>query len=131
MANGYINFYKDNPTAGGTDGSQISLDGQGTAPLTFSLDASENESKTAPVALRCESGYQTSGLTTISFSGTTAGKWSACKTQGGTYTPSLVLTQVGATNVVFYVKAASASTEAPGNDTSVSMIAATTIIPSA
>lgn len=131
MANGYINFYKDNPTAGGTDGTQISLDGQGTAPLTFSLDASENESKTAPVALRCESGYETSGLTTISFSGTTATKWSLSNSENGTYSPSMVVTHVGATNVVFWVKAASASSEAPGNDTSVSMIAATTIIPTA
>lgn len=131
MANGYINFYKDNPTAGGTDGTQISLDGQQTAPLTFSLDASQSESKTAAVALRCESGYETSGLTTISFSGTTAAKWSLSSSENGTYSPSLVFTHIGATNVVFYAKATSASSEAPGNDTSVSMVAATTIIPTA
>ncbi len=132
MANAYINFYKDNPTAGGVDGTQISLDGQQTQPLTFSLDASTNESKTAPVALRCQSGYETSGYTTISFSGGTASKWSAALSENGTYASSITIaTKIPATNVIFWVKAASASSESPGNDTSVSMVAAATVVPTA
>lgn len=130
MANAYINLYKDSPTAGGTDGTQISLDGTQTQPLTFSLDASQNENKTAAVAIRCESGYQTSGYTTISFTGTTAAKWSLSDSQNGTYASTLTLTNtINATNTLFYVKAASASSESPGNDTSVSMIAVATVIP--
>ena len=45
-ANDYINIYMNNPTAGATDGTAVSQGGDFTAPITFTLDASENESKT-------------------------------------------------------------------------------------
>ena len=42
MANIFLNLYKGNPTAGGTDGTAIST-GDNIAPLTFTLDAAQNE----------------------------------------------------------------------------------------
>ena len=39
MANHYMNLYMGNPTAGGTDGTIVSLDGSQTSPVMFTLDA--------------------------------------------------------------------------------------------
>lgn len=119
MANAYINLYKGNPTAGGTDGTIISLSGAMTSPIEFALDATQEQSKSMAVALRCESGYSTVGTTTISFIGTTAAKWSV-SSDNKTWSSTLAIEDaIGSTNTLFYVKATSSSDEAPGNDTSV------------
>lgn len=131
MANTYMNLYKGNPTAGGTDGTLVSLDGVGTSPVSFTLDASQAESATQPVAVRCESGYEVDGNVTVSASGTNAARWSFCATQGGTYTSTLTLSNVGATNTVFYVKADSLTSESPGADQSVKIDVSATVVPSA
>ncbi len=128
MANTYINLYMNNPTAGGTDGTAISTDGAYTSPLTVSLDASINESKTVKLAVRTESGYTTSGNTTISDSGDTNDRWKLCLTENGTYTDSITISSpITNANVVFYAQASSASTETPQTDRSVSLRVATTI----
>ena len=130
MANAYINLYKGTPTAGGTDGTLVSLDGVGTSPVSFTLDATQSESGKQAVALRCESGYTTSGDTTITASGTNAGKWSFSDSENGTYASTLTIsTTINTTNTVFWVKAASASTESPGTDTSVTTDVTATIVP--
>ena len=69
--NEYINLYMDNPTAGEQDGTAVSLEDAGNAPLTAILDASKNESRTIRCALRCQEGYRTEGETTLSFAGAT------------------------------------------------------------
>ena len=128
MTNNYINLYMNNPTAGGTDGTAISTDGAYTSPLTVSLDASINESKTVKLAVRTESGYTTSGNTTISDSGDTNDRWKLCLTENGTYTDSITISSlITNANVVFYAQASSASTETPQTDRSVSLRIATTI----
>ena len=66
----YINLYNGNPTAGLADGTLVSTAGAQTNPVAFTLDASQSESATAKLALRCESGYHTTGNTVISFVGT-------------------------------------------------------------
>lgn len=126
----YINLYKGAPTAGGTDGTLVSEDGVGTSPVTFTLDASQAESANQAVAVRCESGYEVDGDVTISASGTNAARWSFCATQSGTYTSTLTLSGVGATNTVFYVQADSLASESPGVDTSVSIDISATVVPS-
>lgn len=65
MANPYINVYMNNPTARSTDGTAVST-GDNTTPISFVLDASQNESKVQKCAIRTESGYITTGETTIS-----------------------------------------------------------------
>ena len=118
----YINLYNDNPTAGLTDGTVVSTAGAQTNPVAFTLDASQSESATAKLALRCESGYHTQGNTVISFTGTSAGYWTVCDTENGTYASSLVISNsIDATNTIFYVKASSASSETPNLDTAVSI----------
>lgn len=128
MANTYINLYMNNPTAGGTDGTAISTDGAYTSPLTVSLDASINESKTVKLAVRTESGYTTTGNTTISDNGDTNDRWKLCLTENGTFTDSITIPNaITNANTIFYAKASSASTETPQTDHSVSLRVATTI----
>ena len=123
-----VNIYTNNPTAGGTDGTLVS---QGTlnSPISANLDASNNESQIIKCAIRCETGYQTAGSTTLSFSGTTAAKWSICADDNyanetaaaaGSYNSFLTITgTINATNTIFWVKASSSSDESLGVDTSV------------
>lgn len=129
MANQYIGLYMNNPTAGETDGTAVSLDGSETAPLSVILDAAANEAKTVKCAVRCGSGYKTSGDTTISFEGETAAKWSVADTEDGEFSASYTIPEsVGATNRIFYVKAVSSSDETPHKDTSVKIVLHATIV---
>lgn len=118
----YINLYNGNPTAGLADGTVVSTGGAQTNPVAFTLDASQAESATAKLALRCESGYHTTGNTVISFTGTSAGYWTVCDTESGTYASTLTISDsIDTTNTVFWVKASSATTETPNLDTSVTI----------
>lgn len=129
MANPYINLYMNNPTAGGTDGTAISTDGTYTSPLTVSLNAANNESKTVKLAIRTETGYATTGNTTISDNGDTNDRWKLCLTENGTFTNSITISNtVTSVNTVFYAKASSVSTETPSTDRSVSLRVAATIV---
>lgn len=128
MANAYINLYKNNPTAGGTDGTAISTDGTYTNPLTVSLNATINESKTVKLAVRTEAGYATVGDTVISDVGDTNDRWKLCLTENGTFTDSITISNVITNaNTVFYAKASSVDTETPSTDRSVSLQVQTTI----
>ncbi len=128
MANAYINIYKNNPTAGGTDGTAVSIGGTYTDPITVSLNATNSESKTVKLAIRTESGYVTTGNTVIADSGDTDDRWKLCLTENGTFTDSITISSaIGATNVIFYAKASSASSESPTTDRSVSLQVTTTI----
>lgn len=128
MANAYINLYKNNPTAGGTDGTAISTDGTYTNPLTVSLNATINESKTVKLAVRTEAGYTTVGDTVISDVGDTNDRWKLCLTENGTFTDSITISNaITNANTVFYAKASSVDTETPSTDRSVSLQVQTTI----
>lgn len=61
----YHHLYMASPTAGETDGTQISENRAFTAPLSVVLDATANESKAIKLAVRCLTGYETVGSTTI------------------------------------------------------------------
>lgn len=120
MANSYINIYKNNPTAGGTDGTAVSTDGTFTAPIEFALDASKNEVAVQPLAIRTESGYIATDVT-ISDNNDTDDRIKLCLTENGTFADSLSIGSVSAVNSIFYVKASSADTENPQTDKSVSL----------
>ncbi len=125
-ANPYMNLYAGTVTDGATDGDRIKLGAAdtdlGVNPLTVALNASTAETKVVPVALRCQTGYETSGNVTISFQGTNAAKWTVCDTAAGTFASTLTIANtIGDTNKVFYVKASSDTSENPANDTSVSI----------
>ena len=131
MANAYINIYKNNPTAGGTDGTVVSTGGAYTDPVTVSLNAANNESRTVKLAIRCESGFTTSGNTVIADSGDANDRWKL-STSGDddTWADSITIaTPIGTTNTVFWAKASSSDTESPALDRSVGIQVSATIIP--
>lgn len=112
----------NNPTAGETDGTAISQDNAETSPLTVTLDANTNESKIIAIGIRTDEGYKTNGDTVITFTGTTAAKWSICATANGTFADSLIISEsITSTNKIFYVKVDSSSDETPSNDISVNI----------
>ena len=121
MAEYLVNIYQGNVTAGSKDGTKVSTGGTYTAPVDVELDASKNESKIIPLAIRADSGYKTTGTVTIGDSNDTADRWKFSWTQGGTFTDSIstedAITDV---NKIFYAKASSASTELPQADEAVS-----------
>lgn len=121
----HFHVYKDNPTNGGTNGTQVS-EGTGLSPISVTLNATQNEeSSPITLAIRCESGYTTTGSTVISLTGTTANKWalSTDSTTWQEYGASLTIASaIGATNKLFYIKAKATSDEInPANDTSVDL----------
>lgn len=119
MSNQYINIYKGNPTAGGTDGTAVSTDGTYTAPVSVVLDVATGETKTVKLAIRCDSGYTTSENTVISADGD---RWKFCLTENGTYTETLTISQaVTDVNTILYAKISSGSYETPHIDRSVSI----------
>lgn len=119
MANAYVNIYKNNPTAGGTDGTAVSTGGTFTSPISFTLDASQNENQTVKLSIRTENGYVVNNAT-ISDQGDTNDRMKLCKTENGTFTDSISFTQVTSTNQIFYARASSSDTENPQTDRSIS-----------
>lgn len=120
MANQFLNIYKNNPTAGETDGTAVSTDGTFTSPLDFTLDASQNESAVQKCAIRSESGYSADNVT-ITDKNDTNDRLSFCETAGGSFADSVTFDEVGAVNQIFYVKASSSDDENPTTDKSVSL----------
>lgn len=105
-----------------SDGTTQISEGTGLAPLVIGpLNASNNEQSVATeVILKCQTGFETTGDTTVSFTGTTAGKWTVCATAGGSYASSLTISSVITTaGKSIFVKAAATSDESPANDASV------------
>ena len=119
MANQYINLYKNDPTAGQTDGSAISTDGTQLNPLEVSLDATTEESKKVKLAVRTESLYTASGDVTINDYNDTNDRWKFSLTENGTFSDMLTISDVSSINSIFYAQASSSSLESPSRDTSV------------
>ena len=132
-----MHFYMNNPTAGTTDGTEIS-NGTETLPLTLTLDASQEEAKAAKCAIRCNSGYSVEGGASIYGSGTNSAKWQFAIDNNystaedaltfATWQDTIVVDNVGASNVIFWAKASSTSLESPANDRSVDIIGAGLIV---
>ena len=121
MANPYINVYTNNPTEGLTDGTAVSTN-DFSAPISFVLDASQNESKVQKCAIRTESGYVTTGTTTISDRNDTNDRLKLCWTEDGTFADSIsTANSISSVNTIFYAKASSSSSESPQTDTSISL----------
>lgn len=127
-----IHVYKDNPTAGGVDGTLVS-EGTGAAPITVGpLNATINEESAAQkLAIRCDAGYVTTGNTTITPNGASATKWalSLDGSSWGVYGAALTISSViNATNTIFYAKAKATTDEVnPVNDSLVDLVVNATI----
>ena len=122
-----LHIYMNNPTAGSTDGTEVSS-GTELAPISVLLDAGKGEQKAVKCAVRCESGFHLDGALTIKFVGEHADKWKVASNNGYTvdtalesadWKDSIVLSDVGDTNVIFWVKALSSADEQPQQDVSV------------
>lgn len=134
----YLSIYKDSPTSGGTDGTQVSEGGTFTSPITANLDASKAESTIVKLAARCASGYKTTtGGVTIKISGSHTDRYQLCYSSSytGSDTPatslfgdSCTLPQTADTNVVFWVMISSTTDETPQNDTDDSLSVSAQII---
>lgn len=128
VANDYINLYVDNPTAGRTDGTLMSLGDDGSSPLSVTVNASKNERKIIPVALRCQTGYKTDGDTTVWVRGANADKYSLCKTEDGSYGSALVIDElIDDTNYIFYLSVVGTNGELPDIDMTCKLMVNTTI----
>lgn len=127
-----IHLYMNNPTAGGVDGTEIS-GGDETLPLTFTLDATQAEMGAEKCAVRCSSGYSLSGGATIYAEGTNSDTWTFAADNSyssasdaltyATWQNQLVLSDVAATNVIFWAKTISSTLDSPSNDRSVDIVA--------
>ena len=135
-ANAYINIYTNNPTAGDTDGTAVSTGGEFTAPIVVDLNASASEVKKVKLAVRCETGYETSADVVISVvaadanstAGATTDKWGLSLTENGTFASTLTITStVDDSNTVFWAQVSSANGEEPVLDTSVALQLSTSI----
>lgn len=127
----HLRLFMNNPTAGDVDGTEISSDE--TLPLSVILDASKAETKAMKIAVRCDSGYLIEGNTEIYFEGTNAAKWQVAADDNYTnadtallmaqWASTLTISGVTATNIIFWVKASSSTSENPQNDRTVDLIA--------
>ena len=120
MANPYINIYKDNPTAGGTDGTAVSMGDSYASAILIQLNAEINEIKTIPLAIRTESGYLARNVT-ISDLNDSEDRFKLCKTEDGDFADEITFEEITSTNTIFYLKASSVNTEQPQTDRSVKL----------
>ena len=122
-----LHIYMNNPTEGGKDGTEVSS-GTELSPISVLLDAGKGEQKAVKCAVRCESGFHIDGALTIKFVGDHADKWKIAldnrytaetALESADWKDSIALSNVGAANAIFWVKALSTADENPQNDTSV------------
>ena len=122
-----LHIYMNNPTAGSTDGTEVSS-GTELAPISVLLDAGKGEQKAVKCAVRCESGFHIDGTLTVKFVGDHADRWKVASNNGYTvntalesadWKDSIALSNVADKNTIFWVKALSTADEAPQQDTSV------------
>ena len=122
-----LHIYMNNPTAGSTDGTEVSS-GTELAPISVLLDAVKGEEKAVKCAVRCESGFHIDGALTVKFVGDHADKWKVATDnkytaqtalESAEWKDSISLSNVADKNTVFWVKAISTADEKPQQDTSV------------
>ena len=137
-----IKIYKDNPTAGGTNGTLVSS-GTGLDPIESGAikvpESGYAEGNWIKLAVRCDTGYETvedssrharisiedsTGVTYWQLAPDNSGQAGTPEDWGD---PLDFLSKIGATNTIFWVRARAAHTEEPKNDTSVNIQVTATI----
>ena len=137
-----IKIYKNNPTAGGTDGTLVSS-GTGLNPIESGAikvpESGYAEGNWIKLAVRCDTGYETvedssrhARISIVDSAGVTL--WQLAPDNAGSAgtpedwgDPLDFLTKIGDTNTIFWARARVAYTEEPANDTSVVFKVAATI----
>ena len=108
----YIAIYKNNPTVGGVDGTEVSQNGVWTAPVGGNVNLSDTEGVKQKLAVRLQEGYEiASGGVTISVGTYQNGAFvpgndymKLSLTQNGTYSDSITISGVSTVNTIFYMK---------------------------
>ena len=122
MANPYINIYKGTPKAGSINGTAVSAGGDFSSPLIFKFNAGDVDSQTLTLAIRTQSGYATTGTTTISDNNDTNDRLKFCWTENGTFTDSISTDEsITNSNKIFYARATAGNDESPQVDRSISL----------
>ena len=142
MAGSKIKIYKNNPTAGGTDGTLVSS-GTGLDPIESGAikvpESGYAEGNWIKLAVRCDPGYETvedssrhARISIVDSAKVTM--WQLAPDNNGQPgtaedwgDPLDFLTKIGATNTIFWARARVAHTEEPANDESVAIQVAATI----
>lgn len=110
MASEFINIYKNNPTAGKTDGTLVSSDGMFTSPINFTFGIDQEQ--TLKLAIRTEAGCKTTGKTTIKVSETVyEGLFlQLCWEEDGFFDSEISTTdEITAVNKIFYARGSTAT----------------------
>lgn len=103
-----IGIFAGNPTAGGTDGWEVSQNGALTSPVSATVTRGGTEA--VKLAVRCEAGYYAS---TVNLSVATRGSggsyssgcdWLRLSVDGTTWTQTLTLHDVYDENSIFYAQ---------------------------
>ena len=124
---GTIELLIDNPTAGATDGTPVSQSTQ-SYPVNVIINAAEANYAIVKAALRCTTGFESSGDVQISFSGGTTRFWGVADddsyvdaeaTALADYDSTLILQNIGDTNHIIWFKVSTDGTESSVVDTSV------------
>lgn len=133
----HIRLFMNNPTAGTTDGTEIS-GGDETLPLAFTLNAANSEVGVAKCAVRCDANYSLQGGANVYAVGDNSAKWTFAEDDNfadsdtalnfGLWQSQITLDNVADANVIFWVKATSTTDEQPKNDTTVDIEAAGIVI---
>lgn len=129
---GRIFIYTNNPTAGGTDGVQVSIGkvpGEvGYQPIVLGpFDVTTNQTAQAKLAVRALAGYMASGSVILTPVGANAAYISLAldgdESLGAWNSPgdSLALQGVTDSNTCFWIKAQGDQAEDPQNDTSIKL----------
>jgi hypothetical protein len=115
--NPYINVYKDNPTANGTDGTPISYGGDFTSPISVELDATINESKIYKLGVRCTDGFKTTDKVILQANSNADKVIKLSLNQDGPFTETLEINDtIKNKNAIFYAKFSTTGNEDPGTN---------------
>lgn len=130
MNEGQIKLYTNNPTRGRTDGTLVSESSQ-LYPVGVIVNTNEANYTIVKAALRCDTGFRSTGDTEIAFEGRTGAMWQAADDDGyissenaeqATFTNPLIIDKtIGDTNHLIWLKVSSDGEEEAQVDTSVSI----------
>lgn len=106
----YIGIFNGNPTAGDTDGAEVSQNHVMSNPVS-ALTSTDGEPAVVPCAVRCQTGYMADGDITISTATYSDGSYDfgndyikVSDSQSGPWEDSIDISGVTDVNSLFYVQ---------------------------
>lgn len=138
-----LKIYTGDVTSGAKNGTEVSSEHTMTNPIVALLDSSQSETQCIKCAIRCDTGYETSGATILCFmywngteyqaTGGAIDKFQIALDNGytdgnveanATWASSVnINNKIGDTNVLFWVKISSSPDETPAKDNTIALTA--------